>query len=193
MENLIVPDDLSHKARWARAQGHGGVIASHPNAVAAVRAIGADGSIRDHLFSALWHLAHANPMPIGAAIGVDNHAVMLVGKLEELIKQFETEIATSLKAYGARNGRRLWIFPEERDRYRGLVHRTHRQRRPGTFAQDHQAGPCRRGPVAIAARGGARGYLRARRRHHRAGNQRRDLAGGPARQPQVDRDSARQR
>ena len=62
-ENLIVPDDLSHKARWARAQGHGGVIASHPNAVSAVRAIGADGSIRDHLFSALWHLARANPMP----------------------------------------------------------------------------------------------------------------------------------
>ena len=52
-ENLIVPDDLTHKARWARAQGHGGVMASHPDAVSAVRAIGADGSISDQLFNAI--------------------------------------------------------------------------------------------------------------------------------------------
>ena len=111
-ENLIVPDDLSHKARWARAQGHGGVIASHPNAVSAVRAIGSDGSIRDHLFSALWHLARANPMPTGNAVGVDNHAVMLVGKLEELIKQFETEIATNLAAYRRGMGDVYGYFPK---------------------------------------------------------------------------------
>ena len=85
--DLIVPDDLTHKARWARAQGHGGVIASHPNALAAVRAIGSDGRIRDHLFSALWHLAGANLIP--DQVGVGDHAVMLVGKLEELILQHQ--------------------------------------------------------------------------------------------------------
>jgi hypothetical protein len=109
-ETLAVPDNLTHKARWARAEGHGATIASHPSALAAVRGIGSDGRIRDHLFSALWHLARANSAP--DQVGDDDHAVMLVGKLEELIEQHKGEITASLAACGRRLGDVYDYFPK---------------------------------------------------------------------------------
>ena len=43
---LAVPDDLTHTARWAKAQGHSSDIADHPDAESAVRGIGSDGRVR---------------------------------------------------------------------------------------------------------------------------------------------------
>ena len=58
---VAVPPDLEHKARWAAAEGHGIVIADHLDAITAVRAIGSDGRIRQHMMSAIAHLLRASP------------------------------------------------------------------------------------------------------------------------------------
>ena len=60
---LAVPEELAHTARWSKAQGHSGDIADHPDAESAVRAIGSDGRVRQHLKSAVAHLLRANPIP----------------------------------------------------------------------------------------------------------------------------------
>ena len=75
-----------------------------------MRAIGSDGRIRDHLFSALWHLAGANLIP--DQVGVGDHAVMLVGNLEELILQHKAEIAANLAACGRGFGDVPGYFPK---------------------------------------------------------------------------------
>ena len=62
-ETLAVPNDLTHKARWAQAQGHSTDIADHPNALTAVRAVGSDGRLREHLKAVVWHLLRDNPIP----------------------------------------------------------------------------------------------------------------------------------
>ena len=46
---LAVPDDLTHTARWAKAQGYSGDIADHPDAESAVRGIGSEGQLREHM------------------------------------------------------------------------------------------------------------------------------------------------
>jgi hypothetical protein len=89
--STIVPDDLSHKARWARAQGHGGVIANHPNAVSAV---GSDGGHPGSSFSALWHLARANQCR-QATPSVLITTPSCWSASWKLIKQFETKPPTS--------------------------------------------------------------------------------------------------
>jgi hypothetical protein len=95
-DRLAVLDDLTHKARWAKAQGHhhgggakakaqghhhgggakaaaqgqhhgGAEIASHPDAESAVRAIGSDGAVRPHLMDAVRHLLRAHPPPTSRA------------------------------------------------------------------------------------------------------------------------------
>src|SRR5262245_59526771 len=61
-EYLAVPADLTYQARWAKAQGHGNIIADHPDAESAVRGIGSDGRLREHMLAAVVHLLHANPI-----------------------------------------------------------------------------------------------------------------------------------
>ena len=96
-ETVAVPDNLPQKARWARAQGHGGEIANHPDAEAAVRGIGSDGRIRQHMTSAIVHLFKLNPVPAGASAA--DHAVMLADKLATMIGDSEAEIRANLEAH----------------------------------------------------------------------------------------------
>ena len=77
-EYLAVPDDLTQQARWAKAQGHNVDIADHPDAEAAVRGIGSDGSVRSHLMAAVMHLLIANPPPDVTSFA--DHAIAIVGQ-----------------------------------------------------------------------------------------------------------------
>jgi len=95
-EHLIVPDGLEVKARWQAAQGHGGQVASHPSAAAAVGAIGTDGHIRHHLTSAIGHLATRNPVPQGATIA--SHAATMAQELYDMVQECEAEIRGNLAA-----------------------------------------------------------------------------------------------
>jgi hypothetical protein len=95
---LAVPDDLTHKARWAKAQGHQVDIASHPDAETAVRSIGSDGRIRGHLLAAVEHLLHANPPP--EVVSFADHSIAIVDELQEMLEQHRSEIENNLAAYG---------------------------------------------------------------------------------------------
>jgi hypothetical protein len=111
-EYLKVPDNLEHDARWAKARSVGGgkgrsvggsgagaaggsvVIASHPDAKSAVRAIGSDASVRSHLLAATRHLLRANPCP--EAVSFADHAEDIVGELQELVEQHRPAIEANL-------------------------------------------------------------------------------------------------
>jgi hypothetical protein len=101
---LEVPADLTHQAQWSHAQGHGGAIAHHPSATAAVLAIGKPigggagaGTLYPHLQSAVRHLVTANPLPSGTASS--SHARAIVDELRALIEQHYEQISANLAAH----------------------------------------------------------------------------------------------
>ena len=97
-DTLAVPDDLTHTARWAKAQGHSSVIADHPDAEAAVRGIGSNGHLREHMMSAIIHLLRANPIPDG--VNFTKHSMDVASKLQSLIEQHHEVIDSKLRQYG---------------------------------------------------------------------------------------------
>jgi hypothetical protein len=97
---LIVSDDLTHKARWARAQGHNVDIAEHPNAEAAVRGIGSDGSVRSHLMAAVRHLLLANPAP--EVVSFADHSMDVVAELQGMVERHRAEIEINLARHNRR-------------------------------------------------------------------------------------------
>ncbi len=101
-EYLAVPPDLAHKARWAKAQGHGSEIADHPDAASAVRGIGSDGDVRSHLKAAMQHLLNANPPP--EHVSYIDHAVTITGKLQGMVTLVEQEMCERLEAHGRKWG-----------------------------------------------------------------------------------------
>ena len=107
---LVVPDDLDIQARWANAQGHNSDIADHPDAETAVRAIGSDNSIRSHLKSAVVHLLNANPIPMTTSFF--DHAMAIVGKLQEMLDQHREEILANLAPHGRGWGDVLHYMPD---------------------------------------------------------------------------------
>jgi hypothetical protein len=97
-EFATVPDGLAHKARWAKAQGHGSGIADHPDALSAVLGICGDGQIREHLKAAIWHLSKSTPVP--PLVTLPAHASTLVRKLNEMITTHEAAISQQMAAKG---------------------------------------------------------------------------------------------
>ena len=97
-----MPADLAHKARWAKAQGHGSEIADHPDAASAVRGIGSDGDVRSHLKAAVRHLLKANPPP--DHVSYIDHAVTITGKLQGMVALAEPEIRSQPRRRTAANG-----------------------------------------------------------------------------------------
>ena len=96
-EYLAVPQDLTYRARWARAQGHNAVIAEHPDAVSAVTGIGRDGDVRSHLLAAMRHLLKANPQP--EHVNRIDHAITIVKTLQAMVAQHADEIRANLEAH----------------------------------------------------------------------------------------------
>ena len=94
-ETLAVPNDLTHKARWAQAQGHSTDIADHPNALTAVRAVGSDGRLREHLKAVVWHLLRDNPIP--DPVSYVDHSRATAAKVQQMIAQHRDEIDAHLK------------------------------------------------------------------------------------------------
>jgi hypothetical protein len=84
---LVVPDELTHTARWARAQGHSSEIADHPDAETAVSAIGTGGEIRTHQLAAVRHLLIDNP-------GAD--ASFIADELRKLVEAHQEQITANL-------------------------------------------------------------------------------------------------
>ena len=105
-EYLAIPDNLEHKARWAKAQGLTANIAEHPDATTAVRSIGSDGSLRPHLMSAVIHLLNANPIP--EVVSFVDHSITVVNRLRILVEQHSEEIDLNLKA-----NKRKWVEVEK--------------------------------------------------------------------------------
>jgi hypothetical protein len=101
-EYLTVPDDLAHKARWAKAQGHGSEIADHPDAASAVRGVGSNGEVSSHLKAAVMHLLRANPPP--DHVSLLDHAVTITGKLQHMVALAEPEIQANLAGCGRQWG-----------------------------------------------------------------------------------------
>jgi hypothetical protein len=90
---LAVPDDLTYRARWAKAQGHSNAIADHPNAEAAVRGIGSDGEVRAHVTAAVVHLLRANQVP--EVVSFQDHAIVIADKLRAMVAQHRDEITAN--------------------------------------------------------------------------------------------------
>jgi hypothetical protein len=109
-EYLVVPAGLALKARWQAAQGHGGQVASHPSAEAAVAAIGTDGHIRHHLTAAIGHLANSNPLPAGAT--TISHAATLADELACMVRAQEDVIRSNLATRGRNFAEVLSNFPK---------------------------------------------------------------------------------
>jgi hypothetical protein len=101
-ETVTVPDGLAHKARWAKAQGHGSAIADHPDAASAVRGVGSNGEVRSHLKAAVMHLLRANPPP--DHVSLLDHAVTITGKLQHMVALAEPEIQANLAGCGRQWG-----------------------------------------------------------------------------------------
>ena len=99
-DHLAVPDELTHTARWAKAQGHGTDVADHPDAESAVRGIGSDGRVRQHLKAAVEHLLRANPPP--DVIGFADHSLDIASRLQGMVEQHREQIAGNLVAHGRR-------------------------------------------------------------------------------------------
>jgi hypothetical protein len=110
---LAVPDGLTHKARWAKAQGRGGDIANHPDAESAVRGIGNDGSLYPHLKSAVYHLLKVNPAT--NVLSFIDHSRSIADKLQQIVEQHREEINHNLTTC-----KRSWA---EVDAYLADIHR----------------------------------------------------------------------
>jgi putative DNA primase/helicase len=110
---LAVPDDLTHQARWAKAQGHGIDVADHPDAEAAVHGIGSDGRLRQHLLAAVEHLLRANECP--EVVSFVDHSIVIVQKLQEMIAQQRDVIEANLARHGRRWADLLHYFAGMQD------------------------------------------------------------------------------
>jgi hypothetical protein len=108
-ETVTVPDDIAHKARWAKAQGYDAVIANHPDALSAVLGIGSDGAVRSHMMAAIRHLLKINPPP--DHISYIDHSLALADKLATMIAQHEEEIRKQLAAKGRQWGEVTGYLP----------------------------------------------------------------------------------
>jgi hypothetical protein len=95
---LAVPDELTHTAHWAKAQGHGADIADHPDAESAVCGIGSDGRLREHMKAAVEHLLRANPPP--DVVGFADHSTAVVDELQKMLAQHREEIEANLTRHG---------------------------------------------------------------------------------------------
>ena len=122
---VAVPDDLAHQARWAAAQGHGVVIADHPDAISAVRGIGSDGRVRQHMMAAIRHLLKANPPR--DHISCFDHSLALADQLHAMIKQLSETIGAQLAAHGRQWGDLAGYLDGMSDWARWLMER------PGAF------------------------------------------------------------
>ncbi len=114
-EFLAVPSELSHKARWARAEGRSVEIADHPDAETAVRSIGSDGRVRTHLMNAAEHLLIDNPAPEG--VNLADHAIAVAGALWKVVDQHQAQVTGNLAAHGRGWGDVLRYFPDEMVRW----------------------------------------------------------------------------
>ena len=98
IDELPVPEGLKEEVRWARAEGRSAAVASHPSAIAAVRAVGRPRfqngrpEIRAHLTSAIYHLVRGSP----EAAPEDINA-----RLIEMVEAEQPTIETNL-AHGGR-------------------------------------------------------------------------------------------
>jgi hypothetical protein len=97
-DTLTVPANLAHQARWAKAQGHGNIIADHPDAESAVRGIGGDGRLREHMLAAVVHLLRANP--ISDVVSFADHSLNIADKLRGMIEWCRNIISNNLSQHG---------------------------------------------------------------------------------------------
>jgi hypothetical protein len=93
-EYLAIPDNLTHVARWAKAQGHGATVAEHPDATTAVGSVGANARVREHLMSAVVHLLNANPIPEVTSFA--DHAAAIADQLQSMLERYREEITANL-------------------------------------------------------------------------------------------------
>ncbi|MBR1070232.1 hypothetical protein ABIF66_008852 [Bradyrhizobium japonicum] len=93
-----VPKDLEHRARWAAAQGHGIVVADHPDAITAVLAIGSDGRVRQHMMAAVVHVLKANPAP--EHVSAIDHGLALADALQAILESHRGPIMAQLESHG---------------------------------------------------------------------------------------------
>jgi hypothetical protein len=107
-DRLEVPEHLEQNIRWARAQGHGASIPNHPDAETAVRAIGSDGSLREHMKAAVVCLLRANPAP--DVVSWLDHAKTIADKLALMLEEYREEIEKTLASHPRK---RQWIEIED--------------------------------------------------------------------------------
>ena len=107
-DRLAVPDNLATTARWAKAQGQGSHVADHPDAESAVRGIGSDGHLREHMTAAIQHLMRANPIP--DAVSFIDHSRAIANKLGSMIEQYRGTIDNNLLKHGRRWGEVYYYF-----------------------------------------------------------------------------------
>jgi hypothetical protein len=124
---VTVPRDLERQARWAAAQGHHAVVAVHPDAITAVRAIASDGRIRQHLLAAVSHLLKASPPK--DHVSFFDHSLALADQLRNLVKRHETKVLANLENAGRQWGDLEAYFAGMPDWARWLMNR------PGAFTR----------------------------------------------------------
>jgi hypothetical protein len=115
-DELAVPNNLTHTARWAKAQGHGSGIADHPDTESAARGIGSDGRLREHMKAAVVHLLRANPVP--DVTSFIDHSLNIADKLGNVIEQYREVIDNNLlrhsrgwsEVYNYLSGMADWAF-----------------------------------------------------------------------------------
>jgi hypothetical protein len=91
MQDRADPEDAPRKGQISS-------IARHPDAETAVRRIGSDGHLRDHLKSAISHLVRTNPTPKGRSRREHSHNI--AARLRSMVEQHREEIERSLAAHG---------------------------------------------------------------------------------------------
>jgi hypothetical protein len=107
-DRLEVPEHLENNIRWTRAQGHGASIPNHSDAETAVRAIGSDGSLREHMKAAVVCLLRANPAP--DVVSWLDHARTIADKLALMLEEHREEIEKTLSSHPRK---RQWIEIED--------------------------------------------------------------------------------
>jgi hypothetical protein len=124
---VAVPPDLEHQARWAAAQGHGVVIADHPDAISAVRGIGSDGRVRQHMMAAIAHLLKANPPP--DHVSYIDYSLALADQLRAMVPEHSEVIGAQLAAHGRQFADLTTYMEGMADWARWLIER------PGAFSR----------------------------------------------------------
>ena len=97
---LAVPEDLTTRAHWAKAQGHSVDVADHPDAESAVRGIGSDGRVRQHLKAR--SCTCCAPTRFRTCDSFADHSLNIVARLQAMIEQHHEKIAGNLVSHGRR-------------------------------------------------------------------------------------------